>query len=234
MHSANILVFEGSEQAAVAAGDAFIASARTSGTRPVGLASGQTMTPVYDHLLTIDGQANGLFADTVFSQLDEVIGQTSPVDSFDSEITTSLFLKFRAKPAGFLMIDGQAGDPAGEAIRHCSAIRMAGGLAMQLIGNGANGHVGFNEPRSRCRVVDLAASTIQRNGYDTGMQGITLGIADILAAEQIILVATGAAKAAAISAMINGPKTPDCPVSLLRDHPDIRLFLDKEAASQIS
>jgi glucosamine-6-phosphate deaminase len=66
------------------------------------------------------------------------------------------------------------------------------------------------------------------------MQGITLGIADILAAEQIILVATGAAKAAAISAMINGPKTPDCPASLLRDHPDIRLFLDKEAASQIS
>ena len=234
MHSANIFVFEGSEQAAVAANDAFIASARTSGTRPVGLASGQTMTPVYDHLLTIDGQANGLFADTVFLQLDEVIGQTSPVDSFDSEITTSLFLKFRAKPAGFLMIDGQAGDPAGEAICHCSAIRMAGGLAMQLIGIGANGHVGFNEPGSRCRVVDLAASTIQRNGYNTGMQGITLGISDILAAEQIILVATGAAKAAAISAMINGPKTPDCPASLLRDHPDIRLFLDKEAASQIS
>ena len=238
MHSANILVFEGSEQAAVAAGDAFIASARTSGTRPVGLATGQTMTPVYDHLLTIDGQANGLFADTVFSQLDEVIGQTSPTDSFAAEITTSLFSQFRATPAGFLMIDGQAGAPAGEAIRHCSAIRMAGGLAMQLLGIGVNGHVGFNEPgspdSSRCRVVDLAASTIQRNGYDTGMQGITLGIADILAAEQIILVATGAAKAAAISAMINGPKTPDCPASLLRDHPDIRLFLDKEAAGQIS
>ena len=114
MHSANILVFEGSEQAAVAAGDAFIASARTSGRRPIGLATGQTMTPVYDHLLTIDGQANGLFADTVFSQLDEVIGQTSPVDSFAAEITTSLFSQFRATPAGFLMIDGQAGDPAGE------------------------------------------------------------------------------------------------------------------------
>ena len=170
------------EQAAVAAGDAFIASARTSGTRPVGLATGQTMTPVYDHLLTIDGQANGLFADTVFSQLDEVIGQTSPTDSFAAEITTSLFSQFRATPAGFLMIDGQAGDPASEAMRHCSAIRMAGGLAMQLLGIGVNGHVGFNEPgspdSSRCRVVDLAASTIQRNGYDTGMQGITLGIAD--------------------------------------------------------
>ena len=161
-----------------------------------------------------------------------------PFNSFASEITTSLFLQFRAEHAGFLTIDSQAGDPAGEAIRRCSAIRMAGGLAMQLIGIGANGHVGFNEPgstdNSRCRVVDLAASTIQQNGYDTGMQGITLGIADILAAEQIILVATGAAKAAAISAMINGPKTPDCPASLLRDHPDIRLFLDKEAASQIS
>ena len=134
MHSANILVFGGSEQAAVAAGDAFIASARTSGTRPVGLATGQTMTPVYDHLLTIDGQANGLFADTVFSQLDEVIGQTSPTDSFATEITTSLFSQFRATPAGFLMIDGQAGDPASEAMRHCSAIRMAGGLAMQPLG----------------------------------------------------------------------------------------------------
>ena len=101
MHSTNIFVFEGSEQAAVAAGDAFIASAQTSGTRPVGLATGQTMTPVYDHLLTIDGQANGLFADTVFSQLDEVIGQTSPVDSLPPKLPPACFHSSAPRLPGF-------------------------------------------------------------------------------------------------------------------------------------
>ena len=237
MHATNIHIFDDSGQAAAAAGDALIACAQASGARPIGLATGQTMTPLYDHLLKIENQENSLFASTVFSQLDEIIGRPSPVASFAHELTTSLFSNFRTAPAGFLMIDGQAGDPAGEAVRHCHAIRKAGGLAMQLLGIGVNGHVGFNEPGSpddsRCRIIDLAASTIQRNGYDVGMQGITLGIADIRAAEQIILVATGAAKAAAIGAMVNGPKTPDCPASLLRDHSNIRLFLDNEAAGHI-
>ena len=159
MHATNIHIFDDSGQAAAAAGDALIACAQTGGNRPIGLATGQTMTPLYDHLLKIENQENSLFASTVFSQLDEIIGRPSPVASFAHELTTSLFSNFRTAPAGFLMIDGQAGDPASEAVRHCHAIRKAGGLAMQLLGIGVNGHVGFNEPGSshdsRCTSADI-------------------------------------------------------------------------------
>ena len=237
MRSANIHIFDDPDQAAVAAGDAFIATARLSGGRPVGLATGRTMTPVFEHFVRRDSKTNNLFASTIFSQLDEVLGQRSTNGSFANEIATNLFSQLRAKPAGFLMIDGQADEPATEAARHCHAIHKAGGLAMQMLGIGVNGHVGFNEPgsqkNSQCRVTDLAESTIRRNGYKVGMQGITLGISNILAAEQIILVATGSIKAPAIGAMINGPKTTNCPASLLRDHQDISLFLDKKAAGHI-
>ncbi len=237
MGSASIHIYDDPCQAAGAAGDAFIATARISGTRPVGLATGQTITPIFRHFVRRDSETNNLFTSTVFSQLDEVLGQRSSSRSFAAEIASSLFSNLRAEPARFLMIDGQAEDPVAEAARHCHAIRVAGGLAMQLLGIGVNGHVGFNEPgsqhSSRCRVIDLTESTIQRNGYDVGMQAITLGISDIFAAEQIILVATGSTKAVAIGAMINGPKTTDCPASLLRDHPNILLFLDKEAAAHI-
>lgn len=237
MSRCNVAVFGNAQLAAAAAGDAFIASVLATGARPAGLAAGRTMKPVYDHLVEAEHQSEGLFACTLFSQLDEIIEATSPAASFAKEITDILLARFRKGYAGFLTIDSNAA-AAAEADRHLESIHQAGGLAVQLLGIGVNGHVGFNEPGSRadtrCRVTDLAASTIERNGYAAGQRGITIGIADILAAKKIILVATGAAKAAAVLAMIRGPKTTNCPASLLRDHPYIWLFLDEDAAIRLS
>jgi glucosamine-6-phosphate deaminase len=231
-------VFEDARLVASAAADAFIASALAAGSQPAGLATGRTMAPVYDHLVEAEHQSEGLFARTTFSQLDEVLEKAPTTNCFSTEIKDNLLSRFSSDYAGFMTIAANSPNPLAEAERHYDNIQKAGGLGVQLLGIGVNGHVGFNEPGSaadsRCRVIDLTDSTIQRNGYDPGMQAITLGIADIMAARQIILIATGTAKAAAIEAMITGPKTIDCPASLLRDHPDIRLFLDKAAASKLS
>ena len=238
MSRCNVAVFGNAQLAAAAAGDAFIASVLATGARPAGLAAGRTMKPVYDHLVEAEHQSEGLFACTLFSQLDEIIEATSPAASFAKEITDILLARFTKGYAGFLTIESNAAAAAAEADRHLESIHQAGVIAVQLLGIGVNGHVGFNEPGSRadtrCRVTDLAASTIERNGYAAGQRGITIGIADILAAKKIILVATGAAKAAAVLAMIRGPKTTNCPASLLRDHPDIWLFFDEDAAIHLS
>ena len=238
MSRCNVSVFGNGQLAAAAAGDAFIDAALAGGPRPAGLAAGRTMTPIYAHLVRTEHHSEGLFFGTTFSQLDEIVEAAPPTTSFAAEINGTLLSRLKHSYAGFLAIDGNAATPAAEADRHRDAIRQAGGLGVQLLGIGVNGHVGFNEPGSpadsHCRVTDLAASTIERNGYVPCMRAITIGIADILTATRIILVATGEAKAAAVLAMLKGPKTSDCPASLLRDHPDIGLFLDEDAASQLS
>ena len=138
----------------------------------------------------------------------------------------------------FLTINGQATKHNLEAKRYQANLLKSGGLGVQLLGIGVNGHVGFNEPGcepdSRCRVTELAKSTLERNGYAPGTRAVTLGIAEITSAQRIIMVATGAAKSPAIAAMIEGSQSTGCPASLLRGHPDLALFLDRAAAKDLS
>ncbi len=120
-------------------------------------------------------------------------------------------------------------------------IAAAGGIGLQLLGIGANGHVGFNEPGaahdSRTRVVTLTEATRRANAPDfpAGMEvpgtAVTMGIATILAARSIVLLATGARKAEALARAIEGPVTSDVPASALREHPDVTVLCDPEAAA---
>ena len=204
---------------------------------PVGLTTGRTMTPVYENLLKIEHQSIGLFAKTTFAQLDEILEDSSITTNFAAEINNNLLCKFKGGHAGFIGIEVQVPNPFAEAERHRQNILQAGSLDVQLLGIGVNSHVGFNEPGSKTtsiyRVTKLAKSTIERNSYNPSMRAITLGIADILAVKKIVLLATGVAKVTAIRLMIKAPKSINSPASLLRDHPDILLFLDKAAASHL-
>jgi glucosamine-6-phosphate deaminase len=179
-----------------------------------------------------------LFVDITFAQLDEILDTSSVASNFSAEIHKSLLSKLKGGYAGFIGIKGLALNPFSEAERHYQNILQAGGWGVQLLGIGINGHVGFNEPDSNknsiCRVTNLAKSTIERNGYDPSARAITLGIADILNARRLVLLATGEAKASAISSMINAPKSANNPAGLLRYHPYILLFLDKAAASHLN
>ena len=238
MSQCNVRVFDAPHLAAVAAGDAFIEGVSESGSKLAGLAAGQTMKPVYDHLVSAEDRSRGLFSETAFVQLDEVVSAARGDASFSDEIDKHLLSRLSGGYRTFLTIDGQATRSDLEAKRHRAAILENGGLGVQLLGIGVNGHVGFNEPGcepdSQCRVTKLAKSTLERNGYPSGTRAVTLGIAEITAAQRIIMVATGAAKSPAIAAMIEGSQSTGCPASLLRRHPNLALFLDRAAAKDLS
>lgn len=135
--------------------------------------------------------------------------------------------------------NGAASDWIAEAARYETAIQNAGGIGLQLLGIGRNGHIGFNEPgspiESETRVVSLTAATRLANrgsfpaGQEVPHQAITMGIATILRARRIVLLATGRAKAEAVAAAWGGPRRPDCPASALQGHPATCFVCDHEA-----
>jgi len=118
-------------------------------------------------------------------------------------------------------------------------IRAAGGIDLQVLGIGMNGHIGFNEPgsgpNSRTRVVRLAEQTVEVNRAKTEAEelpsfALSMGIGTIMDAREIMLLASGDAKANIVRQAIQGPITPDVPASVLQQHPDVTVFLDKPAA----
>lgn len=133
---------------------------------------------------------------------------------------------------------------AGQSIeRHEMTIRATGGLDVLILGLGKNAHIGFNEPGSAAdsigRVVPLTPTSIDANrewfgGQHAPDRGVTTGMKTLLEARAILLLAFGAAKSAAVEAMLNGPQTTDCPASFLQGHPDTHIFLDTAAGASIA
>lgn len=189
------------------------------------------------------GQTHNL-AITVLARLfnlDEYIG-LGPADStsfaafLDRHLLGGLNL-----PAGQVrLLNGLAPDPQAECEKHEEAIAAAGGLDPVILGLGANGHIGFNEPGSpldsRTRPVRLAEETRQANARHfpalapVPEQAITMGIGTILEARQILLLASGPAKAEPLVRMLSFPLTPEFPASALRLHPRVQVLIDGEAA----
>ena len=139
--------------------------------------------------------------------------------------------------------NGMEPDSKKECERYEELIRSLGGVDLQLLGMGHNGHIGFNEPGtsfdSQTHVVDLTDSTIEANSRffasrdQVPTKAISMGIASIMAAKKIILFAYGDKKADAIFKMVKGPVTEEVPASVLQHHPDVTLILDEAAAAKL-
>jgi glucosamine-6-phosphate deaminase len=140
--------------------------------------------------------------------------------------------------------NGMAENVAAEAASYEEQIAAAGGIDLLLLGIGANGHIGFNEPgsnfasRTREVVLDEATRTANAGGSpdpaSVPRRAITMGIATILEARNILLVATGSEKAAAVAAAIEGPIGPACPASALRLHRNVDILSDEQAAAALA
>ena len=125
-------------------------------------------------------------------------------------------------------------------------IKAIGGIDIQLLGIGGNGHIAFNEPgsprSSRTRIVDLTQETIAANSdgrffsdpKDVPTQALSMGMATILDAKEILLIANKESKADAISKTVEGPMSEDCPASLLQDHSNTTIVVDEAAASKLT
>ena len=217
---------------------------------PLGLATGRTMEPLYGALAAQvaalpDGQRQALRRGWRSFNLDEYVG-LGPADprSFAAFMERSLVAPLALEPGRVQLPAGLAADPPAEALRYAQQIRAAGGIGLQLLGLGLNGHVGFNEPpcgpEAPCRCVTLQPLTRRQNAEAFGgdpeavpAQAITLGLREILAARQILLVVTGAAKASVLARLLRQHPSPQLPASWLQQHPAVTLLVDQAALGDL-
>lgn len=135
--------------------------------------------------------------------------------------------------------NGEASDAEAECRRYDEAIEQAGGIDLQLLGLGVNGHIGFNEPADALSVgthaVDLTESTIEANARffankeDVPRRALTLGLGGIMRAKKILVLASGKNKAEVVRKMFSGEVTTDVPASLLQLHNDVTVIVDEDA-----
>jgi glucosamine-6-phosphate deaminase len=208
----------------------------------MGLATGETMRPVYSHLCKLFEAGDVPSASFTSFNLDEFSGvpPTHP-GSFNAYMVEALFTHIANAGDRCFLPDGMADDPEMAAAAYEAKIAQCGGIDLQLLGIGRNGHIGFNEPGtpfdSRTASVDLSQQTREvMTGFASNRpyRAITMGIGTIMEARHCLLLATGEAKAAAVSAMLSQPPSPACPASALQAHPDLMIVLDRQAASRLT
>jgi glucosamine-6-phosphate deaminase len=208
----------------------------------LGMATGSTPLPTYAALVALYNQGVLDFSRVRTFNLDEYVGiSRSHEQSYYRFMFDNLFSQVNIDPENVAVPNPVSADPHDDCAAYDAAIDAAGGIDLQILGIGHNGHIAFNEP---CRVfpfgthiVHLTASTIEANKRffdsidDVPKRAITMGIGSIMKAREIMMVATGQAKAEAVKAMLHGDVDPQCPASVLRLHPAVTVFLDEPAAS---
>lgn len=229
--------------AAVSSAVAELVAACVAEPHPViGLATGATMASVDDALIARHRRGLSLAGVTAFL-LDEYLGlPLGDERSFRSEVQRRLVEPTDLPAERVAAPPVERPDRAGIGPSYEAQIRAAGGIDLQLLGIGRNGHIGFNEPgsspTSRTRVVDLTPSTRAANGLDRMADGprqaVTMGLGTILEARSIVLVATGAHKAETVARAVAGPVDPSCPASVLQQHPRCQVVLDASAAAGLA
>ncbi|MEX2225294.1 MAG: glucosamine-6-phosphate deaminase [Dehalococcoidia bacterium] len=201
------------------------------------------MTPIHAYAEVTARVARGdadLSGATVYA-VDEFVGVTAATPGSN----TVFYRDHLTFPLRALRVPNPSADDPDAHIRDFArAIVTAGGIDFCLLGVGTNGHVAFNEPGStrdsHARTVDLAPASREVHAATFGSidavpdRGMTLGMSDLLAARAVLVLASGAHKAAIVRDAIEGPETEDVPASLLRSHADLTWVLDEAATSQLS
>jgi glucosamine-6-phosphate deaminase len=210
----------------------------------LGLATGGTMEHLYEKLITLCQKSSTNVSAVSTFNLDEYVGLASiHLASYNYYMHEKLFSKLDFDPLKTHLPRGDAPNPDDEARRYENLIESMGGIDLQLLGIGKNGHIGFNEPSSslasRTRVKTLAIETLEANRkyFDSYEQiprlALTMGVGTILDSHECLLVAAGADKAEAVAKMVEGPVTASCPASALQFHQRVTVVLDADAAAKL-
>jgi glucosamine-6-phosphate deaminase len=206
----------------------------------IGLATGNTMIPVYAELVKMAHAGEANFQNCFFFMLDEYLGfPVNHPSSFKSYIEKHFINPLGLKDSQFAFPPAHLADGPNhyeELLKEC------GGIDLQLLGVGRNGHVGFNEPGStgdsRTRIVHLTAETIEANKDQfqdvIPEKAISMGIGTILEAKELLMLATGKSKAEQIKYLLNHHDDPQCPATFLKKHHHFTLVLDPDASSRIN
>lgn len=212
----------------------------------LGLPTGRTPVALYRELRSRSHRGHVDWSQARTFNLDEFVGLGArDAGSYRSYMQAELFNHVRIEAGNIGMLDGRAANLAAECARYERAIDEAGGIDIQILGIGANGHIGFNEPadalEAETHVAELCRETREANAglFDDTLarvptHALSMGMATILHAREIVLMATGAEKAAAIAGMIDGPITTRLPASFLQLHPRVTVMLDRAAATKLA
>ena len=236
-----IHVFQNAQQIGRAAATIIAAQILIKPESVLGLATGSSPLPTYGALVEMHKAGVLDFSKTISFNLDEYVGiDPNHVCSYHRFMQDNLFDHVNIKPENVHIPDGNAKDLHSAARAYDAAILAAGGIDLQLLGIGRNGHIGFNEPGAEfiygCHEVQLSQSTIEANTRffdseaDVPRTAVSLGIGSIMQARQVLLIATGADKAEAIKQTIEDEVSPLCQASILRTHPNVIFLLDEAAA----
>lgn len=239
----DIKIFNNAEEIAVAAAQLYKELIAQKPNAVLGLATGATPVPTYKKIIELYNNGEISFKDVTTFNLDEYCDlDKNDKNSYYTFMHENLFNHIDIKEENINFLDGNAEDCDAESKRYAEAIKAAGGIDLQLLGIGTNGHIAFNEPADKFTdeafKVTLTQSTIDSNQQYFGdvpmpRYAITMGIGSIMRSKKILLIATGEKKAKAIKAMVSGEITPQIPCSILNEHKDVIIMLDKAAASLI-
>ncbi len=211
----------------------------------LGLPTGRTPIPLYRKLVRLHEAGRTDFSRASTFNLDEFVGLPArDPRGYRAFMERCLFGGINLSPRRIHFLNGAAPDLVRECARFERAISRAGGIDVQILGLGANGHIGFNEPGlslvARSHRTALTSQTRRANAALFGhklaavpREALSMGMATILGGRRIVLVATGAAKARCVQRMIEGPVTPRLPGSFLQLHPRAEVWLDRRAAERL-
>lgn len=235
-----LVICETIEEFGEKAAQAIAAQIRAKSNSVLGLPTGDTPIRVYNELVKLYNENYIDFQYVTTFNLDEYLGMDKEnPSSYNYFMWNNLFRHINISNEKVHIPDGKASDPHKECSDYEDSINGLGGLDLMVLGIGLNGHIGFNEPGtnfdSRTRVVELAESTISANARnfnssdEVPRQAITMGIATIMAAKKILLLATGEGKAQIVYDAFNKNISTEIPASVLQYHKDVHIILDKEA-----
>ena len=214
---------------------------RRPGRRRLVLASGKTVVPIYDALVRLHRLGRAPFARAETFNLDELRLPPDDPASFRAFMERRLFSRVNLPAERIHFLRGDAADPEKESRRYERDLRRSGVPDLALAGIGVNGHIAYLEPgralAPRTALVKLSASTRRGLAADgvrpVPREALTMGIETILTAREVLLVATGREKAAAVAAALQGPVSPRFPASYLSLHPALTVILDRSAAARL-
>jgi glucosamine-6-phosphate deaminase len=211
----------------------------------LGLPTGRTPLLLYEELVALHRAGKADFGRATTFNLDEFLGVSADhPGSYRTFMRRYLFDHVNADPSRTNLLDGAAVDPAEECERYEREIDRAGGIDLQILGIGTNGHIGFNEPASeleaRTHRVTLKPETRRSNAALFGgdpskvpAEALSMGMGTILQARKAVLIATGRTKAHCVERLVKGPITTQLPASFLQLHRDASIFVDLDAASDL-
>ena len=235
-----VLIYKDAETIAKAAAAIFAGEISKKDGTVIGLATGSTPVPTYQELIRMNKEGVLDFSKVISYNLDEYVGlEPEHPASYRRFMNEQLFDHINIDKANTHVPDGIACNTE----EYEQAIKNIGGVDLQLLGIGSDGHIGFNEPADEfvypTNVVKLTQQTIDDNARffnsadEVPKTAISMGIGTIMSAKRIILIATGKNKAKAVAAAINGPVVPAMPASILQMHQNVQFLLDEDAASEL-